>query len=574
MTDYIEVAGKTITVVSGVVAVNDGLTYACFYDANRELVSALTKESWGSFTGNITIPSGAKYIRLTLSDADVPAVVNVCLPVQDMAFDSEDTMSLVNWLGNQLGARTEVSNEVEAVFKGMYVKAADGTEVSSATRACTDYLIVNNDRRIAFTGAFGSIADSGYCFGCVYDAEKNFIQPILAANYTQGNYLTLPPEARYIRLNVETLTSKVTIKQNGFVGTADKINEFNFLLIGSSYGLCSVLQFPFLVADAGIRITCGNLYKSGVGLPTIAEQIENETENGWDKGMIFTNEAGEWVSATTDLDTMLRAKKWDCISIQRSAAHKTRWDAEQEAALETVIGHIRDVCGEEGAQPQIVLNTIFAAEEFSTDKQSQCNETMNILTSALQIKKRFGIDITNVAMTVQNVRLTACASYGSAPNTSFHDLAFDDNGHLDYGVGSYVAGLALFEQLILPRFGKSVLCVEKVASLAELSSTGVVSANKYTAPDSAFKSIAKTCALVTWANPYEICTELASAYPTTPTAISVQPSGNAMLDKAAPVLARNLYAYNPVTHLYHKITAEADAEGNITIALDQEGVTL
>ena len=41
---------------------------------------------------------------------------------------------------------------------------------------------------------------------------------------------------------------------------------------------------------------------------------------------------------------------------------------------------------------------------------------------------------------------------------------------------------------------------------------------------------------------------------------------------APEVLPKNLYAYNPVNHLYYKITAEADAEGNITIALDQEGV--
>lgn len=41
---------------------------------------------------------------------------------------------------------------------------------------------------------------------------------------------------------------------------------------------------------------------------------------------------------------------------------------------------------------------------------------------------------------------------------------------------------------------------------------------------------------------------------------------------APEVLPKNLYAFNPVTHLYHRITAEADAAGNITLALEQEGV--
>lgn len=39
-----------------------------------------------------------------------------------------------------------------------------------------------------------------------------------------------------------------------------------------------------------------------------------------------------------------------------------------------------------------------------------------------------------------------------------------------------------------------------------------------------------------------------------------------------PPLPRNLYAYNAVTHLYYKITAETDEAGNITLALEQEGV--
>lgn len=46
-------------------------------------------------------------------------------------------------------------------------------------------------------------------------------------------------------------------------------------------------------------------------------------------------------------------------------------------------------------------------------------------------------------------------------------------------------------------------------------------------------------------------------------------------DGGSPVpepLPRNLYAYNAVTHLYYKITAETDAAGNITLALDQKGV--
>ena len=41
---------------------------------------------------------------------------------------------------------------------------------------------------------------------------------------------------------------------------------------------------------------------------------------------------------------------------------------------------------------------------------------------------------------------------------------------------------------------------------------------------------------------------------------------------APEVLPKNLFAYNPVTHLYYCITAETNASGKITLALEQEGV--
>lgn len=40
------------------------------------------------------------------------------------------------------------------------------------------------------------------------------------------------------------------------------------------------------------------------------------------------------------------------------------------------------------------------------------------------------------------------------------------------------------------------------------------------------------------------------------------------------VLPRNLYAYNPATRLYHKISAEANDLGEISVSIDQEGVKL
>ena len=43
---------------------------------------------------------------------------------------------------------------------------------------------------------------------------------------------------------------------------------------------------------------------------------------------------------------------------------------------------------------------------------------------------------------------------------------------------------------------------------------------------------------------------------------------------APDILPRDLYAYNPLTGLYHKLVAEQNALGEISVAVDQEGVSL
>ena len=47
-------------------------------------------------------------------------------------------------------------------------------------------------------------------------------------------------------------------------------------------------------------------------------------------------------------------------------------------------------------------------------------------------------------------------------------------------------------------------------------------------------------------------------------------NGSAVIPGITPADA---YAYNPTTKLYHKLVAEVDEDGNITVAVEQEGVS-
>ena len=281
--------------------------------------------------------------------------------------------------------------------------------------------------------------------------------------------------------------------------------ELKVLSFGSSFGVNTIIQFPYFAKAAGVAITCGNLYLSSATFANIVDII-NGLDN-WAKGSIFHPESTGWEAATTDFAEMLKAEEWDVIIINRSASQRKMWTAQMATDLQTIIEYIR--ANVKGA-PRIVFNPTFAYPAYTTDKTAQIAETELINTTAGQMQDQFGFEIIPIATALQNARMTNLIGFGSVAET-IPDLA-EDGLHLDTGVGSYVASGALFEWLCGP-LGVSIIANQYAPVLADITSMGVFAAGTFTAPTAANINVAKYCVLAACRKPDEVNTAIGARYP-------------------------------------------------------------
>ena len=282
------------------------------------------------------------------------------------------------------------------------------------------------------------------------------------------------------------------------------------LLIGSSHGMNTISQFPWIAYKSGFNVTVGNVYKGSLTLQQIAESITDDTSiGGWFK--VF--EKGEWKAETstkfTDVVTFIN---WDFIIFQRSASDDETWTEEQSTAFDTIINKIQETCEN---VPTILFSTGFADPSSNNVTQQEKSKTQ--YNTALDMRNEFGIEVIPLSIAIQNARETSLALLG---NYSLHQLCYDSQ-HLDYGIGCYVAGCVLFEY-IMKKFGFSVLnsigygTYDEVKTFvgASIDSGGEEnSSNAYTEPTTETMRIAKYCAILAINDPDNISTKLAEKYP-------------------------------------------------------------
>lgn len=355
-------------------------------------------------------------------------------------------------------------------------------------------------------------------FNCLGESYK------LEINYDNAEYLYVNCQKgttdnsdafKVILLNtkveIEELDKRVSVLEKD-INTINEKKTFKFLLIGSSFGVNTIIQFPFLAKSAGVEITCGNLYKGGVTLEGIKTIIDGD--GNFETGRIFKpTEYGKWENDSSSFEAMLTNYDWDVISLQRSADDRAKWDETQINNLEYIINYIRSKTL--NYNPKIVFNTIFSTPVSTSDKSGQIADTENIISTALKMQDDFGLEIIPTCTAVQNARNTELMKYGFLDKT-IPDLSFDGL-HLDFGVGSYITGALLFEYFFGKRFDMSVLNVQYIPTKEDVDSINITSLvwpdKSYTQPTEEFIKIAKYCAMTACRNPYEINTSLGVRFP-------------------------------------------------------------
>lgn len=261
------------------------------------------------------------------------------------------------------------------------------------------------------------------------------------------------------------------------------------LLIGSSHGMNTISQLPWIAYKNGFDVTIGNVYRGSLTLQQIATSIEESTAiGGWFK--IFKK--GKWLSQSSTLfSDVISAERWDYIILQRSASDDEMWTEEQSEAMDVVLEKIKE---KSIGCPTILFNTGFA--DPSDDKATQIEKSNMIMSSAKLMREEFQLEIIPVVTAIQNARNTKLSNIGSYAK---HQLCYDSQ-HLDYGIGCYIAGATVFE-FIFKKYGFSILNMKGYASYDEaktfvdtLIDTGGEGA-AYTEPTKESLKIAKYCAM-------------------------------------------------------------------------------
>ena len=120
------------------------------------------------------------------------------------SFNNNDTINIDEYVNNVI---VDSSTYPEASYTpNKFVKYADGTLSNSATYSATDYIEIRPNTKIVLRSEvpswkLGTQTDdtSGYAF---YDADKNFISGVQKHYGIQSVELTVPVNAKYIRLTL------------------------------------------------------------------------------------------------------------------------------------------------------------------------------------------------------------------------------------------------------------------------------------------------------------------------------------------------------------------------------------
>ncbi len=443
-----------------------------------------------------------------------------------------DKSQVVNQVVNTSGGLTTVGSWA-------YNKCTGLIPVTGGKVYCISGVPVSAGNNIRCLAADGSTrmkvlgAQSGTAYSTNYQMPK--VDASGAASSMNGQFKA-PDNAAYVQFNVGTNAdytdtamlelvgdaydseftpspyqpygSEVKIKEEALpddIGGADMAlrRRFNIkvLLIGSSHGMNTIAQFPWIAYKSGFtNIMVGNIFKGSLTLQQIATAITNNTTiGGWFK--VFEN--GVWAEQDDcHFDYVVGFTDWDYIILQRSAGEDETWTSQQSSDYNTIVERIKTVAASHApvAMPTILFNTGFA--DPSPEAISLLTHTRSIVTSAKKMRDEYHVDILPSAVAIQNARQTSLANLG---NYAYHLLCYDGQ-HLDYGIGCYVTSATLFHK-IFSQFGFSVLTacgygtydeVKTFVGSTFIDAGGV--GNAYTEPTSATMTIARQCAIAACEN--------------------------------------------------------------------------
>lgn len=164
---------------------------------------------------------------------------------------------------------------------------------TSSNNRTTDFIQVNSQSILQYIKAPNNAVNYRLCF---YDNNKNYISYVFTNNLTEGQNITIPTNAKYIRYTANITTGmKYSLCSNGNQALNDSLNDLNDTLnseddpntnqdindmndmVASDTPISDLITMPLTLVNAyinGINSTCspinlGNLYGTDLTLPCI-----------------------------------------------------------------------------------------------------------------------------------------------------------------------------------------------------------------------------------------------------------------------------------------------------------------
>ena len=277
------------------------------------------------------------------------------------------------------------------------------------------------------------------------------------------------------------------------------------LLIGSSFGMNTISQLPWIFARSGYKeVFVGNVYVGSFTLQDLADRIENNKTLPYKE--FREEEIAGWnpKAFSVQMPTLLDME-WDVICLQRSASDDETWTAEQSSAFGFILDYILNYCESNGLKkPRLLFNSGFA--DSNSDKDNNIIHTSAIMKSAKLMRDEYGVEIVPIAMALANARITYLKNVGAYTHLCY------DSQHLDYGMGCWVASACLFESIMRPA-GKSIAPCYGYGSQSEQFNLNVYSTEKnYTEPTVRMMDVAKACVLSAFNDDEHLNLNLANKY--------------------------------------------------------------
>lgn len=287
------------------------------------------------------------------------------------------------------------------------------------------------------------------------------------------------------------------------------------LSIGSSFGVNVFVQFPALASSIGIEIIGTNMYKGSCSLHEIAELCRNDEQ--FEGSATYSFKTRSWKPSSRRVSEVLRSQDWDIIILQRPAPGQVggsdQWTVDMAKDLDYILKYIQ--FGASG-HPKVMFCSSFSrsvGQLGSREKQFASVEL--IMQTSKQISDSFGLDIIPAAVAVHNARITSLSRVQTYNSMGYDipDLTGEGN-HLDTGVGSYILGCLLFEQICGKRYDLSILNVPYIPTIEDVrGNAGGFNDSNYTQITAEQAHIAKYAAMSAIKSPWEVNYLLSELYP-------------------------------------------------------------